>query len=112
VQLAGWKDEFAALDVAVAGMTYDDTEVLAAFHAEHDLGYPLLRDVDVKHVEAFGIRNEDYGPGHQGYGIPHPGILWLSADGVVRGKWAVPGYRERPPFETVHAEIRAALGGD
>lgn len=97
------------LDVGVAGMTYDDLEVLAAFHAEHDLGYPLLRDENVRHVEAFGIRNEEYAPGHGGYGIPHPGVMWIDGDGVIRGKWALPGYEERPPFAAIEAEIAAAL---
>lgn len=112
MQLAGWKDEFAALDVAVAGMTYDAREILADFHGEHELNYPLLQDIDVRNVDAFGIRNTDYEPGHGGYGIPYPGIMWIGSDGVLRGKWAVPGYEDRPPFEAVLAEVRAALDAD
>ena len=41
--------------------------------------------------------------------MPHPGIVWIGADGTVRAKWAVPGYRERPPFEAVRDTIRAQL---
>ena len=47
------------------------------------------------------VRNEDYQPGEGGYGIPHPGILFIGADGVVELKFAVPGYRKRPPFEAI-----------
>jgi peroxiredoxin len=110
VQLAEWQDAFAAVGVNVAGMTYDDVGVLAAFHAKHDLGYPLLQDVDVKHVDAYGIRNQQYQPGDGGYGIPEPGILFISADGVIRLKFAVPGYRQRPPLAEVLAAIERLEG--
>jgi hypothetical protein len=30
--------------VGVAAMTYDDREILAAFHAARSLNYPLLQD--------------------------------------------------------------------
>ena len=39
--------------------------------------------------------------GHRAYGIPHPGALLLDADGVVRGKFAIAGYKERPSFEVM-----------
>jgi peroxiredoxin len=107
VQLAQWQERFAALGVNVAGMTYDSQEVLAGFHAEQELGYPLLQDQDVQHVNAYGIRNEDYGPDHMGYGIPHPGILYIAPDGIILGKFAVPGYRSRPPFEAMLEAVEA-----
>lgn len=97
------------MGVAAAGMTYDDRAVLESFHAEQTLNYPLLQDIDVRHVDAFGIRNMDYEPGDTGYGIPYPGIIWIGTDGVIRGKWAVPSYADRPPFDEVLAEIRAQL---
>ncbi len=110
VQLASWKEKFAALDVNVAGMTYDDQSVLAKFHDDNDLGYPLLQDVDVKHVDAYGIRNMSYEPGDSGYGIPEPGILYIGPDGVVRAKFAVPGYRTRPPLEEIYQVVETAIG--
>lgn len=93
----------------VAAMTYDAESILADFHAEQNLGYPLLRDDDVKHVNALGIRNEEYGPGHMGYGIPHPGVLYIKSDGTIAAKYAVPGYRSRPPFEEIYGQISAGI---
>ena len=90
-------------------MTYDQQNVLAKFHADNDLGYPMLQDVNVKHVNAFGIRNMNYEPGDGGYGIPEPGILYIGPDGVVRAKFAVPGYRTRPPFEAVFEAVAGAM---
>ena len=94
-------------------MTYDDREILAEFHEDNELGFPLLRDVDVKHVKAYGVLNTDYGPDHMGYGIPLPGILYIKADGTLGAKFAVPGYRSRPPFEDVFEGVnRIVDGGD
>ena len=91
-------------------MTYDDLDVLKTFHDANGLEYPLLRDVEAQHVIAYGVLDEDYEPGHRGYGIPHPGILFIRPDGAVALKFAVPGYRGRPPFDAVYAAI-AQLDG-
>jgi peroxiredoxin len=91
-------------------MTYDDRELLASFHAAHSLNYPLLQDEEVRHVKAYGILDEAYQPGDSGYGIPHPGILYIGADGEVLEKFAVPGYRQRPPFEDILQAITRIQG--
>lgn len=107
MQLAERQQDFEALGVNVAGMTYDDVSVLAAFHAEQKLGYPLLQDKDTKHIGAYGVLNTDYEPGDSGYGIPYPGILYVDGDGKVLLKFAVPGYRQRPPLDAVLDAIAA-----
>jgi peroxiredoxin len=84
VQLAEWRDRFTALGVNVAAMSYDARDKAAAFHAEQELGYPILQDEDVRHVDAYGI---------------------IDPDGIIQLKFAVPGYRERPPFEQVYQQI-------
>ncbi len=110
MQLAQWQDRFETLGVNVAGMTYDSQETLAEFHAKESLGYPLLRDVDQRHVSALGVLNEDYGPGHAAFGVPHPGIVYIDANGIVRAKFAAQGYRSRPPFEAVFAAVSQIVG--
>jgi peroxiredoxin len=106
VQLAEWKDSFATAGVNVAAMTYDDVSILAEFAAKHDLGYPLLQDIGVKHVDAYGVRNMQYEPGDAGYGIPEPGVLFIAPDGEILLKFAVPGYRQRPPFDELLSAIQ------
>lgn len=93
----------------MAGMTYDDLEILAGFHDEEALQYPLLHDENAKHVNALGVRNMDYTEGQKAYGIPHPGILFIGADGTIRAKYAVPGYRRRPPFDALYMDIEALV---
>ncbi len=92
-------------------MTYDSVKVLEGFHASEELGYPLLHDENAKHVIGFDILNENYEPGHGAYGIPHPGIFHITPDGVVAAKFAVPGYRQRPPMEAVLEAVSAAADG-
>ena len=107
VQLAEWQDRFAGIGVSLAGMTYDSVEILKTSHDAQGLGYPLLQDVDAEHVIAYGVLNEEYQPGDRGYGIPHPGILFIQPDGTVALKFAVPGYRGRPPLAEVFDAIVA-----
>lgn len=110
VQLDEWRERFEAVGVQVVGMTYDDLEVLASFHADRELGYPLLSDEGAKHAIGFDVLNEEYEPGHGAYGVPHPGIFLISPEGAIVAKFAVPGYRQRPPMEEVLAAVQAAAG--
>ncbi|NKC01611.1 MAG: redoxin domain-containing protein [Pseudomonadales bacterium] len=109
VQLVSHQEELANIGIAVAGMTYDATKVLADFHAAENLNYPLLRDQDAQHVTALGIRSEEYEEGHRAYGIPHPGVIFLDGEGVIRAKYAVPGYRQRPPFDALVEHLRGLV---
>ena len=101
MELALWQEQFDGLGINVAGMTYDPVADLKAFHGKVALSYPLLHDEAATHVTALGILNEEYPEGHRAYGIPHPNALLLDADGVVRGKFAIAGYKERPSFEVM-----------
>lgn len=100
-QLVDVADQFAAMGVNVATMTYDPVATLAEAADEHEVTFPLLFDENVTHVNAMGILNTQYEPGHRAYGIPYPGIFLLDANGVVRFKFAEEDYRLRPDFSLV-----------
>ncbi|MCY4198670.1 MAG: redoxin domain-containing protein [Gammaproteobacteria bacterium] len=100
VQLEKWRERFESEGVNIAAMTYDSLEILKEFHEYRGLGFPLLRDVDGQHVNAFGVLNEDIGQG-----IPLPGMLWIAPDGQIQAKFAEPGYRTRPPLEDVFSRV-------
>ena len=108
-ELAEWRERFAELGVAVAAMSYDPVTVLAAFHAEHELGYPLLRDEDTRHFAAYGVLNPRYEPGHSAFGIPLPGVLLVSPAGEVLAKFAEPDYRDRPDFAAMRERVARRL---
>ena len=105
------KGQFDALGVGIAGMTYDKPEIIQAFHEKWDINYPLLRDIDGQHVDAWGIRNEQYGPGTFAFGVPHPGVVLLSPQGEVLAKWAEAGYRSRADWSEVLEQVGAIVGG-
>ena len=118
MQLAERRKEFEALGVHVAAMTYDGTAVLQTFSAETGIGFPLLSDAAGENgpvgagAISLGILNEEYEEGHPAHGIAHPGIFFIDAAGAIRGKWAQPDYRERPPFEDVLSGVRETLAAD
>ena len=106
------RDQFEAIGVGVVGMTYDKPEIIQQFHEKWEIEYPVLRDADRQHVEAWGVRNEAYGEGTFAYGIPHPGVVLLSPEGEILAKWAEEGYRSRADWSEVLDEVRALVGGE
>ena len=116
MQLGEWRDDFEALGVAVATMSYDGVDVLAEFTGDNHIDYPMLSDAATETAHAgerartLGILNEQYEPGHPAYGIAHPGIFLIDADGIIRGKWAERGYQARPSFAEVLKDIKALVG--
>ena len=109
MKLSDIQDQFEDLGIAVVGMTYDDTEVILEFHQEWDLNFPILRDVDARHVDAWGIRNLEYEEGTFAYGVPYPGIVLIAPDGEIIAKYAEDGYRARADWDTVLDDVRAIV---
>ena len=112
MKLNDLRDEFEAIGVGVVGMTYDTPEIIQQFYEKWEIQYPVLRDVERVHVEAWGIRNEEYGPGTFAYGVPHPGVVLISPDGEILAKWAEEGYRSRADWSSVLEEVTELVGGD
>lgn len=101
MQLTEISDQFKAMGVNVAAITYDPIDLLKEVQLDQAIDFPLLHDEDVKIVNAFGIRNLDYEPGHRVYGIPYPGIFLVTPDGIIRFKFAEARYQDRPDFAAV-----------
>ena len=99
------KDQFDNIGVGIAGMTYDKPEIIQTFDDKWDINFPVLKDVERAHVEAWGIRNQEYGPGTFAYGVPYPGVAFISPDGKILAKWAERGYRSRADWSQVLEEI-------
>ena len=101
MQLTEIQDQFQAMGFNIAAITYDPVDLLLEVKEDQGIDFPLLHDEDVKHVNAFGIRNLDYEPGARAYGIPYPGIFLVDPEGVIRHKFAEESYRIRPDFADV-----------
>lgn len=111
MKLNDLKEQFDAIGVGIVGMTYDKPEIIQAFHDKWDIKYPVLRDVDRQHVEAWGVRNLEYGPGTFAYGVPLPGVVLISPDGKILAKWAEKGYRARADWSTVLEQVSNMVTG-
>ncbi len=96
MELSEHKAEFDALGIQVIVMTYEPPEKNLKFTRQHDIGYILLSDPESRHIKAFGILNETYGPDSMAHGIPHPGIFLVDSNGNINAKFAEEGYRDRP----------------
>ncbi len=101
MQLIEISDQFEAMGLNVAAMTYDSVEMLKTVEEDQGIEFTLLHDEGITHVNALGILNEDYEPDSRAYGVPHPGIFLISPDGIIRYKFAEEGYRIRPDFGNV-----------
>jgi peroxiredoxin len=102
VQLIEIQDQFSAMGLNVAAITYDRFEFLKEVELDEGIEFTLLQDVEMRHVNAFGVLNTtDYEPGDRAWGVPYPGIFLISPDGVIRFKFAEEGYRVRPDFADV-----------
>ena len=103
-QLAGLEQASAGLEAAglkIATITYDPVETLKLVEEDLSLTFALLHDEEIKHVNAFNIRNMDYNPGDFAYGVPQPGIMLVSPQGVILGKFAEENFRVRPDWSDV-----------
>ncbi len=101
MQLTEISDQIEAMGINVAALTYDSVQTLKTVQEDQDIQFPLLHDEEVTIVNAFGVRNLDYEPGHRIYGIPYPGIFLIDPDGVIKAKFAEERYQDRPPFEDI-----------
>ncbi len=72
----------------MVALSYDPPETLAAFAKKKSITFPLLSDEGSATIRAYGLENEDLG-------IPHPGTLVLDADGIIRAKLFLDGFRKR-----------------
>tara|TARA_R110000824_G_scaffold279180_1_gene467367 strand:- start:2876 stop:3454 length:579 start_codon:yes stop_codon:yes gene_type:complete len=95
------QSEMEELGFNVVSMTYDSVETLKIAEEDFGVGFTMLHDEAIKHIDAFGIRNPDPEPGHFAYGIPRPGIMLISPDGTILRKFAEEDFRERPDLSYV-----------
>lgn len=80
-------DEFAALGIAVAGMSADAPKKQASFIAKNDLTTDILSDESTEFLSAIGVWAEKSMYGKAYMGIIRTTLL-VNADGVVEQVWS------------------------
>lgn len=107
IQMKDAKDALASEGWNIAAISYDTPEVITTFAAKHDITYPLLSDTDSETIKRWGLLNEEMTVGTRYYGIPHPTVAYVSADGTLLRINTDTNFRVRPSTQDV---IDAATG--
>ena len=102
-------EDFAAADINVYALSYDEQDALADFRDAYGISYRLLSDPESKIIRQFGILNtlisED---DHPWFGIPFPGTYVVNSDGLITHKFFENNLALRAGPEML---LRAARGG-
>ena len=85
----------------IAALSYDPPAILAGFAKAREIPYGLLSDEGSVTIDAFGLRDPAYKPGHFAHGVPQPSIFVLAPDGTILAKLAEEGFKTRPTNEAV-----------
>jgi hypothetical protein len=109
VQLQANLPRLAARGIVPVALSYDPTPVLAAFAEARGITYPLLSDEGSRVIRALGILDTRLAPTDEHYGIPHPGVYFIGADGRVVDKVFHATHRTRDAAATA---IRERFGLD
>lgn len=90
----------------VVAISYDSPEKLKTFADRYRFNYTLLSDGDSEVIKAFGILDETKEPGTPYYGIPHPTIYVVNADGVIKAALPAETYKRRPASDVIFEAIK------
>jgi hypothetical protein len=56
-------------------------------------------------IDAYGLRDPQYPPGHRAHGVPRPLILVLDRAGMIRAKLYESSYKVRPSVAAIIAKL-------
>jgi peroxiredoxin len=105
IELNGGIGEIEKRGFRVAALTYDAPDVLKGFAAKRNITYTMLSDPKSEVIDAYGLRDPQYPPGHRAHGVPSPITLVLDRSSVIRGKLYEEGYKVRPPVAAIIAKL-------
>ena len=77
-----------ALGYEVSTVTYDAVPKLKRLAKRAKIIFPMLSDENSEIIRAFGLLAENYPQGSFYYGIPHPAIIVVNADGKVSHRFS------------------------
>jgi peroxiredoxin len=91
----------------LATLSYDTPAILADFAEREAIGYAMLSDEGSAMIDAFDLRDPQYGEESFANGVPRPAILVIGTDGTVRAKMVETDYRVRPEPSDIVAAVDA-----
>ena len=112
MQLNDSLEKFENLGIAVAAISYDAPDANQRFIDSKSISYQLLSDVGVQTVKRMGILNTNFAEDHPAFGVPNPGMLFVSSDGSIVLKRALEDYRQRPNLDSILEDIDSATSAN
>jgi peroxiredoxin len=108
IQLQAAKARFEKQGIKLAGISYDNAEILKYFSGRRNIEFPLLSDPDSKIIRTYQVLNsEAVGPNA---GMARPGYFFIDPKGVIREKFFEAKYRERLTGNTLLSKLFPELG--
>jgi len=105
VQLLDLRGEDGAritdLGYSIVTVSYDAPELLNKFATRYKFEHTMLSDEGSGTIKAFGVLNEDFAPDHFAYGVPHPHVYIVNAQGVIQAVLAEESYKVRPKVDVI-----------
>ena len=108
IQLQAAKERFEKQGIKLAGISYDNVEILKYFSDRRKIDFPLLSDPDSKIIRMYRVLNaEAIGPNA---GMARPGYFYIDTEGMIREKFFEAKYRERLTGNNVLSKLFPELG--
>ena len=108
VQLQAAKARFDRQGIKLAGISYDNVDILKFFSSRKDIEFPLLADPDSQVIRLYKVLNSD--AVNRNLGMARPGYFFIDTSGVIREKFFEARYRERLTGNNVLAKLFPELG--
>ena len=89
----------------MAGISFDNPQVLKTFIERRQIGYTLLSDPKSEIIDRYKLRDPQYPSGSFAYGVPRPIIFILDKSGTIKAKLFEETYTKRPPSALVISTI-------
>lgn len=98
--------ELQASGGQVVGISYDSLPTLKDFASQKKITFPLLSDVGSKIIDAYGMTTPDATAEYKG--ISRHSTFVLDQKGVVRAKFSIFSYEDRPAMDALMKAFKAA----
>jgi peroxiredoxin len=108
IQLQAAKARFDQQGIKLAGISYDNVDILKFFSQRKNIEFPLLADPESQIIRRYKVLNSD--GVNRNLGMARPGYFFIDTNGVIREKFFEAKYRERLTGNNVLAKIFPELG--
>ena len=85
----------------MAGISFDNPQILSTFIERRSIKYTLLSDPKSEIIDRYKLRDPQYAQGSFAYGVPRPIIFVLDRNGTIKAKLYEETYQKRPPATLV-----------